>query len=366
MDFRHDFKRYRRKSPENSRRGAQTYEAVLRRQLDERATAGPAPEVTTFAEFAERWFDTYVVTNNKFSEQRRKRYALNAHLLPLLGQLQLAQVGPGQIEELKASMVASGKAPKTVNNALGVLGKCLRCAEEWGKLRDVPRIRPLRVPPQPFDYLNPDEMETLLDHAEPLIRPIVLTAVQTGLRFGELTALEWQDVDLGRRMLIVRRGVVRGRLGTPKSNRERRLPIPVRTSTMLRELPHTHNLVFPDPNGTFVSHGRARAALHRSCAAAGLRHIGWHALRHTYASLLASRGAPLRVIQQLLGHSTIQMTERYAHLLPDTLHDAAALLDYDPVSRTGHLMGTGVEGRAYEAVHGDKKLAGFSTKKHLR
>lgn len=70
-----------------------------------------------------------------------------------------------------------------------------------------------------------------------------------------------------------------------------------------------------------------RYAIEHACRKAGLRQVGWHALRHTFASHLAMRGAPLKAIQELLGHATIQMTMRYAHLSPDVSREAVRLLD---------------------------------------
>ena len=81
----------------------------------------------------------------------------------------------------------------------------------------------------------------------------------------------------------------------------------------------------------------------RACQRAGLRHAQWHMLRHSFASQLAMKGVPLKMIQELLGHSTIEMTMRYAHLAPSALVDAVAVLD-GPQNwdRRGHHMGTNV------------------------
>ncbi|HLL22876.1 MAG TPA: tyrosine-type recombinase/integrase [Kofleriaceae bacterium] len=86
-------------------------------------------------------------------------------------------------------------------------------------------------------------------------------------------------------------------------------------------------LVFCTMDGTMLTCGEMKWPLWRACKRAGLRRIGWHVLRHTFASHLAMRGAPLKAIQELLGHATITMTMRYAHLAPEIARDTVRLLD---------------------------------------
>jgi len=82
-----------------------------------------------------------------------------------------------------------------------------------------------------------------------------------------------------------------------------------------------------EPDGSILTKGESKHPLWRACKRAGLRRIGWHVLRHTFASHLVMRKAPIKAVQELMGHSTIAMTERYAHLSPDVRKDAVRLLD---------------------------------------
>ncbi len=100
-------------------------------------------------------------------------------------------------------------------------------------------------------------------------------------------------------------------------------------------------LVFCDEGGRMLTKGELRHPLLRACKRAGLREIGWHVLRHTFASHLVMRGAPIVAVQDLMGHSTIQMTMRYAHLAPHMTREAVQLLDRrgSPVAAAAELRG---------------------------
>jgi hypothetical protein len=107
------------------------------------------------------------------------------------------------------------------------------------------------------------------------------------------------------------------------------------TSAAIDERSRDGQYVFCAADGSMLTHAQTRWPLKRALKNAGIRHIGWHALRHSFASHLVMRGAPIKSVQELLGHCSIEMTMRYAHLSPDVRRDAVKLLDVrEPVRLT--------------------------------
>ena len=193
-------------------------------------------------------------------------------------------------------------------------------------LETVPRVKLLKVPPQRFDFLTFEELSRLVEAMkdDPERLALVLLGAEAGLRQGETMALEWGDVDLVAGLLTVRRSSWKGVIGTPKSGRERKVPLTGRLRTALKAIKHLKSeLVLCLQDGKPVY-----SVGHRGCGKkAGLRLIGSHVLRHTFCSHLAMRGAARKAIQELVGHSTLTMTLRYMHLAPSALHEAIGLLN---------------------------------------
>jgi len=364
-------------SPVQTRRGAEQYERELRQALLS-GTYGKEKsreEGATLADFVER-FLTYSENNNKHSSVVTKRQILDDHIVPHFGAMPLAKIGPAEIENFKAAMRkkksaarARKEAPtqaairkrqdveakplslKTVNNVLTVLHKLLTVAEEQRAIPQAPRVRLFgKIAKPSFDFLSFDEAERLLAAAEPEWRPVLLVAVKAGLRQGELIGLQWADLDLTQGLLHVRRTIWRGVEGTPKGGRERTVELPASVVAALKAHRHLRGrFVFCQEDGQPLTAGMMKAPLRRSLQAVGITReqgqIGWHDLRHTYGSHLAMKGVPLKVVQELMGHATIQMTERYAHLSPETRRQAVAVLDA-PLASACDIDATRLEGAA--------------------
>lgn len=155
---------------------------------------------------------------------------------------------------------------------------------------------------------------------------MVLVALRTGLRYGELTALDWSDVDLERKQMTVRRNLVNGIEGPPKNNRHRYIPLTDEVVATLARRQQKTGRVFQrkqKPVGRMYAH----TYLKDYCRKAGIKEVSWHPLRHTYASHLACEGFTMKAIQELLGHATVTMTERYAHFSPSILAGRINVLD---------------------------------------
>jgi hypothetical protein len=138
VDFWFNHTRYRKRSPENSRTGAFAYEATLRQKLGRGESidrvAHEEKQEQTFEQFARKWFQDYVVPNNKYSEQQTKKILLKAFLIPFFGKMQIEQISAHDIERYKAHAIKEGVTNKTIKNRLTVLNKCLATAYEWLEL----------------------------------------------------------------------------------------------------------------------------------------------------------------------------------------------------------------------------------------
>lgn len=281
----------------------------------------------SFAEFSDRWIRNFVEGKNKPGECRNKRSSLAIHLVPAFGHLPLAGITTEAVEQLKSSLLQRPLSAKTINNHLVILRKCLDTAVECGELASVPKIRQLKAATPSFRFLDRAEVGRLLDHAvDDDWRHLILAAARTGMRYGELSALRWEDVDFAHGLIHVRRSRYLRQETAPKNNRTRVLPIAADLAEVLRERSARVSSYVFERQGRPIPWETASKALARVCERAGMKPLGWHVLRHTFASELALCGVAIQAIRELLGHATIQMTLRYAHLTQDTLRDAIARL----------------------------------------
>ena len=328
IDFGHRGIRYRLKSPDDSQAGARAYEALFRQRLAQGLPL-QAPVIKKslkFREFAEKWFEAYVKINNKPSAIKGKKTDLNSALIPYFGSKRLNEITSLDIEEFKSKRLKHVKA-KTVNTQVGNLMKCLRTAVEWGELDKIPITKPLKTDPPDFDFLSEEEAKRLLNASTGHYYTAILLALHTGMRFGELMALDWENVKFSHRQIVVKHSFSNGVITSTKSNCIRYIPMTKDLFDHLIKLEPKEDFVLKGPDNIRFRPECSRTTLKEICDKANLRHIGWHKLRHTFASRLAEKGVSMAAVKELMGHSDIKTTMRYAHLGEHILRAAITELE---------------------------------------
>lgn len=322
----------------------QAAEEALRRKLRKLIDGEPAAQLSPGAsplirDYARQYLERCAL-DNKPSTHQTKVGQFDRHILPELGMVRVGEVTSDHLADLKLalsrqrtvwigdkSITVKPLGAKSTNNVLSIFHDMLTSAKRY--LPSAPDVEWLTVPEQDFDFLTFDEAPRLLAAAHGIWAPMICIALRCGLRQGELLGLKWDDVDTAKGLLRVKRTAYRGKIGSPKGGKWRDVPLGADAVRALESLPHRSEWVFANTNGRRMTEGQCRKPLLSIVARARLRHLSWHVLRHTFASHLAMKGVPLRHIQELMGHSTIAMTERYAHLAPAVTRDAVRLLDTD-------------------------------------
>jgi integrase len=301
------------------------------------------PERTTFADFTDRFLREYLPGRNlKPTTAENYGYLLRRHLLPFFGDLRLAEIEarPELIDAYIALKSEAQLSPKTIQNHLLLLNVMLRRAVVWRLTRTNPVSsidRPSFAQPE-MSVLTEAEIarlasayDELADAASDAERPwwllakaIVLAALGTAMRRGELIGLRWRSVNLLEAKIEVREAFVRGRFTTPKSKASRRVvELGPRTLAVFEDqwrraaYRSDDDLVFGHPTkGTPVDTSRlAKRYLKPALARAGIEKPfrPFHDLRHTSLTHAAAAGNPQIYVQARAGHSQGSITERYMH-----------------------------------------------------
>jgi integrase len=298
----------------------------------------------TVADAAEAWLDAAKAgvarTRNgepyKPSALRAYEQALRVHVVPELGRLRLSAVTRASVQDLIDKLVASGRKPSTVRNAILPLRAIYRRAISRSEVAVNPTLG-LALPTvrERRDRIaRPAEARALLDALSPADQVVWATALYAGLRRGEIRGLRWCDVDFDPALIRVEQSWD-DKVGpvAPKSRAgRRRVPLakPLRAylaAHRLRSPAGEDGLVFGRSGGRAIHTDalvrRARTAWHKR----GLAPIGLHECRHTYAAFMIAAGVNAKALSAYMGHSSITMTlDRYGHLMPGHEGEAAAML----------------------------------------
>lgn len=332
---------------ENGKQRARTFRLKMEAQAFEvklfRGTADTyrAPSMT-FGELAEKYLTDYARIEKAERSTHEDGIILRNHLLPAFNAKRIASLTKADLITFRGQLVTERKlAPKTVNNICGLAKRIIAVAVEWEILQASPwqAVKPLKIQQQPFAFWMPEESAKFLafcQKADPVLWEVCLVALHTGMRRGEIQGLKRDCLDFDNRLITVRRSwndklKVLSEVTKSKQVRRIRMTPEVFSVLQARMVRPADSLVFPEA----ATLGTKQVK--RIAKRGGVTPIRFHDLRHTFASQLAMAGTALAVIQALLGHSTMAMTERYAHLHPDTLAGAVDVLSAQNVRAQGGL-----------------------------
>ncbi len=329
-------KRFRRTTGAGTtKRRAEELERLWRHVV-ENPPPEPEPEPqelkrAAFSGFARHWLDLKRA-DWKPSYYRSTEQIVRNHLVPAFGDTDMREVSSEQVQVFKAEKDKTHTA-KTVNNHLSVLSSMYRAAVDWDYCERNPAagVSPLPTPPATFRFWDREQSDAFLGASLRVARewhPLFLCALRTGMRAGELFGLQWDSVDFARKRIHVCRNWTHGYMVTPKSGKDRFVPMTLQLVQALREHRHLRaKLVFCRPDGGPLDSNKVKRSFWRCQKAAGIPRIAFHDLRHSFASQLVMAGIPLLAVQEMLGHSDIRMTQRYAHLSPGATADYINVLD---------------------------------------
>jgi integrase len=278
-----------------------------------------------FEEFTQRYL-VYSRSNKAFSSYKRDLVSLKS-LLSAFGDKYLFEIIPQMAEEYKTKRLQEDVTPATVNRELSCLRHLFNKAIEWSYLRKNPvqGVRLLKEPPGRTRYLEVGEIERLLEVIDSFprdtssyLKPIVLIALNTGLRKSEILQLKWKDIDFEKRKITVLR---------TKTNEIRTVPMNETLYKELKKISRGIESEYMLCNKKGVPYGNVRKSFDRALKIAGIDNFRFHDLRHTFASHLVMSGCDIRTVQQLMGHKDIKMTMRYSHLSKAHLQEAVEKLD---------------------------------------
>ena len=323
-------RRHRKVAPIQTRRGAEEYERQLRQELlFGTYEKQKHVERRTFTDFCAEFMRDHINPMNKPSEVRSKETILRLHLIPFFGSTKLNDLDDVQIKRFIKRQTELGLSPKTVNNHLILLRTILGAAYDIELIPKIPKIKKLKVMAEKIEFLTEDEIQRLykMAHPETDWYAAIVLAINCGLRLGEIIALKKEDMDLKARKLWVQRSDWQGHLDAPKNGKSRVIPLNDTAVDAIKRCSHLKSeWLICKSDGSRYSKDHYAAALKRIRRRAGLRQFNWHLMRHTFASILVSRGTPLRVVQELLGHASITMTQRYTHMSDEDAQKAVERL----------------------------------------
>lgn len=322
MSFMYRGQQIRRSTGTSDKRLAEAILSKVKVQIIEgRFFEKQEAQERTLAELLDRYASEHAARR---ANHRRELTSIQ-NLTGFFGNPKLDHITPKLIVAYKNKRYTDGVKPATINRELATLKKAFNLARrEWEWCADNPvcRVSMERENNTRDRWLTVEEEQRLLQAVSPWLRDVIIFAVNTGMRMGEILALTWAGVDLFRRTVTVFRS---------KNGERRTIPV---NSVVLEVLTRKHamrsritDVVFHSQAETVLDGSNIRRGLNAALKAAKIQDFHFHDLRHTFATRIVQAGVDLYKVQRLLGHKSPIMTQRYAHHYPESLREGVEALE---------------------------------------
>jgi len=305
-----------RKSIGPSRKGAEAVIAKKKAEIAENKflDVRKEPDPVKFHEFAKEYLQ-WAKANKKESTYDGDILRMR-HLDEEFEEKAIQEITTWDIEKWKAKRKEKVQAV-TVNRELALIKHLFSRAVEWGKIKESPakkvKFLKLKGSDRRVKFLMPDEVQMLISNCSDSIKPVVIVALNTGLRRSELLGLRWEQVDFERGIITI--------IDSKNSDR-RDIPMNKTVKDNLKEMERIGPNVFDGITPSIIKYGFNNVRIK-----AGRPDLRFHDLRHCFASGLVMEGVDLNTVRELLGHRDLKMTLRYAHLAPSHKTKAVNVLD---------------------------------------
>ena len=267
-------------------------------------------------------FENFAAEYLEYARANKRSWERDKIILKRLGSFfegrLFSKITPRDIESYKQERLTQVK-PSTINRELALLKHMFNLAKKW-KYTDENPVREVKFfQEQKIEMMILDKERgvRLIDVAVDYLKPIIIIAVNTGMRRGEVLGLRWNDIDFDKHYIFIKQ---------TKSGVMRRVPMNSLVAEALRGIERRDSFVFFNPKTKSYLY-RIDRSFKTACRKAGIPDLRFHDLRHTAATQMVMGGVDLVTVKEILGHSKIEMTMRYAHPTPENKRKAVAVLE---------------------------------------
>ncbi|MBA7622771.1 Tyrosine recombinase XerD [subsurface metagenome] len=282
----------------------------------------------TFGELAEMYL-AYAKVNKKSWKRDVSSFK---KLLPVFENMRIKDISAFHIEKYKQKRREEVSKAST-NREIALLKHMFNLAIMWKKASHNPvrEVKLFKERNQRVRFLTEEEIHKLIEYCLPQLKPIVITALTTGMRRGEILKLKWKNVDFERSLITIEE---------TKNDSVRRIPINDFLKEILLNLESRNTNEYVFLNIHKRPYSDIKTAWQKAIKKAGIKDFRFHDLRHTFASYLVMSNVNLKTVQELLGHKSMQMTMRYSHLSGEYKYQAVNILERRLGFNNGHHMDT--------------------------